>query len=110
MDSLTSRLVLNALFTFALMFTTWPTLNDHREAPKEELGFFSADTKKGDPGNPCVQLHFLLPDGVFKVNVVHGGGDAGASSVSLRCVCNHHTGHKTLETNESNIYSYFHSV
>lgn len=31
---LTSMLVLKALLTFALMFTTWPTLNTER---KEEL-------------------------------------------------------------------------
>lgn len=28
--------------------------------------------------------HFLLPDCVFKVDVVHGGSDAGGQRVSLR--------------------------
>lgn len=77
-SSLTSMLVLKALLTFALIFTTWPTLKKDGKAellPSDQPFYTHSHTR------------LLSPDGMLKVDVIHRSSDAGTSSVPLSCTC-----------------------
>lgn len=91
----TSILDVKALLTFAMMLTTFPTLEhtdgesyvyyQHRSSPRastqsEARPFVNVMLKAFSV--PCPTG---LPDGVFKVDVVHTGSDTGTACMSLSC-------------------------